>query len=194
MTQAEERTNAAIQEQTAINYRIHIEELALAWAKRNGLRCLELRTPLWIGDDADERYERLTIDPEAPHIDAGDDSVAVVKAHDVLHRLPDRATFFNEVYRVLVHAGLIMSQTPSTDGRGAFQDPSAVAYWNANSFMYLTQSVLRDVIPELKARLQISHLHTAYQSPAHEELGIAYVQANLLAIKDGPRQGGPLLS
>jgi hypothetical protein len=49
------------------------------------------------------------------------------------------------------------------------------------------------VVPDLKTRLQISHLSTGFQSPAHEQLGIAYVNANLLAIKDGPRQGGPLL-
>jgi hypothetical protein len=59
--------------------------------------------------------------------------------------------------------------------------------------MYLTQSALREVIPDLKARLQISHLRTFHPSPGHEELNISYVQANLLAVKDGPRQGGPLL-
>ena len=120
-------------------------------------------------------------------------SVAVLKAYDVLQRIPDRAPFFNEVYRVLTHGGLILTETPSTDGRGAFQDPSAVAFYNENSFMYLTQQALHDAIPALEARLQISHLSTGFQSPAHEQLGIAYVSANLLAIKDGPRQGGPLL-
>ena len=99
----------------------------------------------------------------------------------------------NEAHRVLAHAGLMLTQTPSTDGRGAFQDPSAVAYYNENSFMYLTQAALHDAIPELKARLQVSHLRTFYPSPGHQERDIAYVQANLLAVKEGPRQGGPLL-
>jgi hypothetical protein len=116
-----------------------------------------------------------------------------MKAYDVLQRLPMRAAFFNEVYRVLVHAGLILTQTPSTDGRGAFQDPSHTAFYNENSFMYLTQRDLHDAIPDLNARLQVSHLRTFHPSPGHVEMDIPYVQANLLAVKDGPRQGGPLL-
>jgi len=39
----------------------------------------------------------------------------------------------------------------------------------------------------------VSHLRTFYPSPTHEQGFTPYVQANLLAIKEGPRQGGPLL-
>jgi SAM-dependent methyltransferase len=192
-TQRQQRINASIQEQTVVYYREFIEELTLAWAKRRELRCLRLRTPIWIGDELDERYEDVLIDPDEPHIPASDDSVGMLIAYDVLQRLPDRAAFFNEAYRVLGHAGLICTQTPSTDGRGAFQDPSHVAFYNENSFMYLTQRELGAAIPNLAARLQVSHLRTFFPSPGHETLDIPYVQANLLAIKDGPRQGGPLL-
>jgi glycosyltransferase involved in cell wall biosynthesis len=192
-TQRDRRINPAIQEETLVYYREFIEDLTLAWAKRRGLRCLRLRTPIWIGDEPDERYEDLLVDPDEPRIEADADSVAVLVASDVLQRMPKRAAFFNECYRVLAHAGLIFTQTPSTDGRGAFQDPSHTAFYNENSFMYLTQSSLRETIPNLTARLQISHLRTYFQSAAHEALDIPYVQANLLAAKDGPRQGGPLL-
>ena len=193
MTQAEAKTNAAIQEQTVVLYQQYIEDLALAWANRQGLRCLRLRTPAWIGDEPTDDYHDVTIDPRQVSIPADDDAVGIIKAYDVLNRVSDRAGLFNEVYRVLAHAGLMLTQTPSTDGRGAFQDPSAVAYYNENSFMYLTQAVLHDVIPDLKARLQVSHVRTFHPSPGHEELHIPYVQANLLAVKEGPRQGGPLL-
>jgi glycosyltransferase involved in cell wall biosynthesis len=193
MSQVEAKTNAAIQEQTVVYYREYIEAMAQAWVSRNGLRCLRLRTPVWIGDEPADDYEDVTIDPGSVSIPAADDSVGIIKAYDVLHRVADRAGLFNEAYRVLTHAGLMLTQTPSTDGRGAFQDPSAVAYYNENSFMYLTQAALHDAIPDLKARLQVSHLRTFYPSPGHEERAIAYVQANLLAVKEGPRQGGPLL-
>jgi O-antigen biosynthesis protein len=192
-TQRDKRINAAIQEQTVVYYRQFIEDLALVWAERKGLRCLRLRTPIWIGDDPDDRYEDVVVDPDDPRIDAGDGSVAILKAYDVLQRLPKRAAFFNEVYRVLAHAGLMFTQTPSTDGRGAFQDPSHTAFYNENSFMYLTQRDLHDAIPDLTARLQVSHLRTFHPSPGHVDMNIPYVQANLLAVKDGPRQGGPLL-
>jgi O-antigen biosynthesis protein len=192
-TQREQKISAAIQEQTVECYRQTIEELALAWAARLGLRCLRLRTPVWIGDEADDRYEDVLIDPDGLAIDAGDSSVGLLKTYDVLQRIPGRAAFFNECYRVLAHAGLMLSQTPSTDGRGAFQDPSSVAYYNENSFMYLTQQELHDAIPELTSRWQVSHLRTFFPTPGHLDLNIPYVQANLLAVKDGPRQGGPLL-
>jgi O-antigen biosynthesis protein len=135
----------------------------------------------------------VTLDPDDPRIEADPDSVAVLRAYDVLQRMPKRASFFNECHRVLAHAGLMFTQTPSTDGRGAFQDPSHTAFYNENSFMYLTQKALTDVIPHLTARLQVSHLRTFFPTPGHEDLDIPYVEANLLAIKDGPRQGGPLL-
>jgi glycosyltransferase involved in cell wall biosynthesis len=192
-TQSQAKTNALIQEQTVVRYREYIEDLALAWARRCGLRCLRLRTPIWIGDEHDERYEDVVVDPDEPVIAADDSSVGVVKAFDVLQRVPKRAPFFNEMYRILAHAGVLLTQTPSTDGRGAFQDPSHTAFYNENSFMYFTQSALREVIPELNGRFQVSHLRTFHPSPGHAEMLISYVQANLLAIKDGPRQGGPLL-
>jgi hypothetical protein len=192
-TQREERINAAIQEQTVVYYRQFIEELALAWAKRRGLRCVRLKTPIWMGDPPDERYEDVLVDPDEPRINADPDSVAVLKAYDVLQRLPKRAAFFNECYRVLVHAGLILTQTPSCDGRGGYQDPSATVFYNENSFSYFTQSALHDAIPDLTARLQVSHLGTYFPTEAHAEMMISYVHANLLAIKNGPRQGGPLL-
>ena len=112
--------------------------------------------------------------------------VDLAKAHD-------RATLFNMCHRVLPHSGMLLTVTPSTDGRGAFQDPSYVAFYNENSFMYLTQARLRVTIPTLTARFQVSHARTYYPSQIHEETDIPYVKANLLAVKDGPRQYGPLL-
>jgi hypothetical protein len=135
----------------------------------------------------------MTLDPDDPKIDAADDSVAAIKCYDVLQRMPRRAVFFNECYRVLVHAGLMLTQTPSTDGRGAFQDPSHTAFYNENTFMYFSQATLRALVPGLTARLQVSHLRTFHPTEAHVDMQTPYVHANLLAVKDGPRQGGPLL-
>ncbi len=189
-----ERINKEIQEQTLVYYRDLIEDMTIAWAKRNGLRCLNLQAPIAIGSEPDERFEDVVVDPNEPRIDAADDSVGLLRAHDVLQRMPRRAAFFNECYRVLTHAGLILTETPSTDGRGAFQDPSHTAFYNENSFAYLTQRELHGLIPELTARLQVSYLGTSYPTEAHAEMLVPYVHANLLAIKDGQRQGGPLRS
>jgi glycosyltransferase involved in cell wall biosynthesis len=194
-TQVDPKINAQIQEQTVQFYRDNIDDLALAWAGREGLATIALDTPTSVGrPDLDPRFAPVRIDPSAPALRYDDNSVGVVKALDVLQRAPDRAALLNEIYRVLAHGGLLLTDTPSTDGRGAFQDPSHVAFYNENSFIYLTQAALRATVPTLTARFQVSHLLTYWPSDVHETMNIPYVKANLLAVKDGPRQGGPLLS
>ena len=43
----------------------------------------------------------------------------------------------NAIYRALVPGGWVLAATPSTDGRGAFQDPTHCSFWNVpNSFWY----------------------------------------------------------
>ena len=192
-TQVDPKINAEIQEKTVDFYRDNIEALALAWAARAELATVNLDTPTSVGTpDIDERYAIVRIDPAAPSLPYADSSVGVVKLLDVLQRVPDRAALFNECYRVLAHGGLLLTDTPSTDGRGAFQDPSHVAFYNENSFAYLTQRSMRPTIPTLTARLQLSHLLTYWPSEVHEQMNIPYVKANLIAVKNGPRNGGPL--
>jgi hypothetical protein len=45
----------------------------------------------------------------------------------------------NEAHRVLVPGGLIDIEVPTTEGRGAWQDPTHVTFWNRNSFLYYTE-------------------------------------------------------
>ena len=44
--------------------------------------------------------------------------------------------------------------------------------------------------PELNCKFQVSRLVTFFPTEWHERNMIPYVCANLVAIKDGPRQGG----
>ena len=64
------------------------------------------------------------------------DSVTQIMAHDVIEHLPDKILTMNEIHRVLVMGGRVDIVVPTTDGRGAFQDPTHVSYWNRNSFWY----------------------------------------------------------
>jgi len=193
-TQSESTINAEIQAGTVEFYREHIESMALAWARRSGLACLALTTATNIGEiELDERFVRIMIDPVNPRFDVPDDGIGVIKAVDILQRIPDRAQFLNEAHRAMAHGAVLLTDTASTDGRGAFQDPSHIAFYNENSFMYLTQASLRPAIPALRTRWQMSHLTTYYPSQVHEDIDIPYVKANMLPVKDGPRQGGPLL-
>ena len=193
-TQSSPKTNAHIQNETVALYDRMIRPLASAWAARQGLAQLRLVSETSPRMDETILEDVTMVDPEKPVLAYPDNSVGVIKLIDFLQRIADRAALLNECYRVLCHGGLIITQTPSTDGRGAFQDPSHLSFWNENSFWYLTRSELRFAIRTLNCRLQISRLHTGYPTAWHQEQMIPYVYANLIAIKDGPRQGGPLLA
>jgi SAM-dependent methyltransferase len=192
-TQKEATTNAFIQDQTVRYYDEHIDALASAWCRRTGKAIVSVRTPNSPPLD-DDGSDVVVIDPAKPYLPFESNSVGLLKATELLQRLPDRAAFFSECYRVLTHAGLILSLTPSTDGRGAFQDPTHVAFYNENSFWYLTQRRLREwSLPTMTGRFQVSRIHTHFPTSFDEANNISYVQANLLSVKQGPRQGGPLL-
>ena len=73
------------------------------------------------------------------HFPFPDNSVDFIKAHDIIEHLPDRIHTMNEIWRILKPDGIVDISVPSTDGRGAFQDPTHVSFWNINSFMYYCQ-------------------------------------------------------
>lgn len=59
-----------------------------------------------------------------------------VRAHDVVEHLENRIHTMNEIWRICKPGGMVDIRVPSTDGRGAFQDPTHVSFWNINSFKY----------------------------------------------------------
>jgi predicted SAM-dependent methyltransferase len=63
-------------------------------------------------------------------------TVAEIVMNDVIEHLSDKIFTMNEADRVLRPGGLLHVSVPSTDGRGAFQDPTHVSYWNVNSWRY----------------------------------------------------------
>lgn len=65
-----------------------------------------------------------------------DNSVDEIKAHDVLEHLKDNIHSMNEIWRICKPYAKVDIRVPSTDGRGAFQDPTHVSFWNLNSFRY----------------------------------------------------------
>lgn len=190
-TQRDPATNAFIQEQTVRYYDEYIHRLAIAWSERNDLEVIAPQT-LTSPPPLDDNSNALVLDPDDPVLPYPDSSVGLISAVDLLQRIGDRVKFFNECYRVLVHGGLLLTRTPSTDGRGAFQDPSHVAFYNENSFWYLTESRRKVHVPGYEARFQVSRLRTHFPSEWDREVNISYVDANLVAIKDGPRMGGLL--
>lgn len=67
-----------------------------------------------------------------------DGSVQFIRAYDVFEHLPDKRRTMNEAWRVLVPGGRLELVVPTTDGRGAFQDPTHVSFWTPNDLFYYT--------------------------------------------------------
>ncbi|MFO5440950.1 MAG: class I SAM-dependent methyltransferase, partial [Dolichospermum sp.] len=65
-----------------------------------------------------------------------DNSVDEVRAHDIIEHLPERIHTMNEIWRICKPGAKVNNRVPSTDGRGAFQDPTHISFWNINSFLY----------------------------------------------------------
>ena len=78
-----------------------------------------------------------------------DDSIDYIRAFDIVEHLRDPIHTMNEGWRVLKHCGIFEIWVPSTDGRGAFQDPTHVSYWNYNSFAYYSKDNLAGFYPHL---------------------------------------------
>jgi GT2 family glycosyltransferase len=65
-----------------------------------------------------------------------DNTVDEIRAYDCLEHLPNIIHTMNEIWRICKPGATVDILVPSTDGRGAFQDPTHVSFWNINSFMY----------------------------------------------------------
>jgi glycosyltransferase involved in cell wall biosynthesis len=197
-TQRDTQINAHIQRETVALYDKYIEPNAMAWTKRRGLLALDLgaahrKPPGYLGVD---QYPKDGVDivarlPEP--LDLPDDSVGLFRAVDFLEHVPAKIPLINELYRLLAPGGMLLTLTPSSDGRGAYQDPTHVAFYNENSFWYYTDNQYRAFVPEIQARFQSSRLVTYYPTDWHSRNQISYVVANLIAMKDGAERCGGLL-
>lgn len=65
-----------------------------------------------------------------------DGEASVIRAHDVIEHLPDKIHTMNELWRVLRERGKADITVPTTEGSGAYQDPTHVSFWNRRSFLY----------------------------------------------------------
>ena len=106
-------------------------------------------------------------------------------ADQVLQRLPDPVHAMNEAYRVLAPGGFFLIRVPSSDGRGAFQNPRHVSFWNEHSFWYYTQGRYAADIPEFTGQFQIARLRTFFPDEYAERHALHVVEAHLFALKPG---------
>lgn len=107
-----------------------------------------------------------------------DNSVGVIRAWDAIEHLRDPIHTMNEAYRVLAPGGFLLIKVPSTDGPGAWCDPTHVSYWNRFSWRYYADHKFRRYVPAFKGRFQLARSLTTRGE-------IPYEVADLIALKDG---------
>jgi len=114
------------------------------------------------------------------HLPFKDNSIKEVRANDFLEHIPIGKTVFviEEIYRVLKDRGIFNSFTPSSEGRGAFQDPTHVSFWNQNSWFYYMYDEYRNLYG-IKAKF-LGKVQDMVTSP---ELKIIHTRAQLFAVK-----------
>jgi O-antigen biosynthesis protein len=183
--------NTGIRNGTLDNYNKYIWKLAEKFADDNKLIKLDLcgginTPPGYIPIDKHTRNNPKTIycDLDGPWTPLSTSSVGLLRANDAIEHLRDPIHTMNEAYRVLAPGGFLMIDVPSTNGLGAFCDPTHVSFWNRLSFRYYTQAVFKNFIPAFKGRFQEMRVIEWFPTEEHKRDNVPYIQAQLIALKD----------
>lgn len=180
-------SNPAIQAENWHIYERYIIPMAERWSRMQGLPMLDLCG----GHNSPDGYVSIDLyNADIIHnlndgIPYETNSVGIVRAHDALEHLENPVHTMNEIHRVLVPGGWLLVSVPSSDGRGAFQDPTHKSFWNENSFWYYTDPKFAAFISESTAQFQIARVLTWFPSDWHKKHNISYVDAQLIAVKPG---------
>lgn len=179
--------NDAIQETTINLFHQNIRALAEKDAADRNLLCVD------IGGGLNPVSNYITVDQrDTAHIQAdlnnrfplGDSTVGVLNASHILEHLKDPIHSMREIHRVLAHGGWAFIEVPSTDGRGAFQDPTHVSFWNENSFWYYTNADHARFIGNTDIRFQEYYKETVFPDEFSRQHNIPVTRVYLVAIKD----------
>lgn len=189
--------NAAIQIKTKELCNQYARQLAEKDARDKGLLCVDIGGGL----NPYPGYTTVDIRETADHvadlnngIPLPDNSVGVLNASHIIEHLHDKTKTMAEIHRVLAPGGWAFIEVPSTDGRGAFQDPTHVSYWNENSFMYYTQKYMADFIDNDSIRFQEYRRETYYPNEWMKSINVLVTTAWLVAVKDGMERLPGILS
>jgi O-antigen biosynthesis protein len=172
---ASEELNKWIQEYTLVLYEKYIEQMMRRWCKDNNLLIIDINKRSTKEGCAGINLEKLEV--------VRDNTVGLILADDALQLYKDPINSMEKIWRMLAHNGMLLSSTPSTDGRGAFQDPTHTSFWNANSFWYYSKKVFAGFI-NTKAKFQLTYVKDWCPSEFHKQVKIEYVIAHLTAIKN----------
>lgn len=120
-----------------------------------------------------------------------DGEIGVIHASHIIEHLKDKHHTMSELHRVLADGAWAFIEVPSTDGRGAWQDPTHVSFWNQNSFWYYTKQQQMDYIYNKDVKFQARDLQTAYPNQFFADNKIDVTRAWLRAVKGKNRKKYP---
>lgn len=174
--------NIGVQKQVELNYIKYSEELYKKYAKDNNLLCIDLggRFGKPDGYKSVDLYDAdIIMDLNKPW-EFEDNSVGVIRAYHILEHLPDTIHFFNEAYRVLAPGGFLLIEVPSTNGMGAFSDPTHIRFFNVLSFEYFTNyNYAKYIMPSYNGKFQKARLTEYMWESPH----IPIVSGHFIALK-----------
>jgi len=184
------KRNKEIQVETVKMYYRYAFQLAERDADLKGLLKVDL------GGGIDKRKDYISVDQEGGDITCDlngkfpfeDNSVGVINASHVIEHLKDPVHTMSEIHRVLCDGGWVMIDVPSTDGRGAWQDPTHISFWNENSFLYYTKKAQARYIRNETIKFQSFRTETHFPSKWWSDMKIPVVTAYLSAIKSEKRR------
>lgn len=172
-----------IQKQTDINYINFFSPMMEKWCDENGYMKVDLGGRF----GAPEGYTTVDLldadiimDLDNPWTKLEDNSVGILRAYHVLEHLEDPIHFFNEAYRVLAPGGLLAIEVPSSNGEGAFADPTHKKFFNTLSFSYYTEDrFARYIRPQYTGKFQATRVVEYWW----ENPKIPIISAQMLALK-----------
>ena len=132
-------------------------------------------------DNREECEPDLCIDIIDEGLPYEDSTVDYVFAQDFLEHIPPEyvVSLIEEIYRVLKPGGTFEHLTPSTDGRGAFMDPTHRSWWNINSWLYYMDDHYRHLYG-IKAKFEgdlLDHI-------TNDQLHVIHTHGVLKAVKE----------
>jgi predicted SAM-dependent methyltransferase len=110
-----------------------------------------------------------------------DNCAIEVNASDALEHVQNdkRMHIMNEVHRLLKPGGIFTSSTPNAAlGEGAFQDPTHLAFWSKNSFLYYSHDAYR-ALYGIKAKFDVVSLVV---TPLND-INVSWIKAVLKCVK-----------
>ena len=194
----------------------YFHDICEEWARRHDLPMLDMGgshhakkgwTVVDINDLTISVEDYIKHDVTKSKLPFPDSSVGLIRAQDFLEHIPrckDSSCthggteeepitcivgLMNEFYRVLVPNGILITSTPSSDGRGAFQDPTHINFINTNSFWYYTdiekaKYIRNDVDTKPNGcRFGIVKQSNVYPSEFHKLHNIVYCNVDMVALK-----------